>query len=278
MHLKKFLAVLGVICALVACFAFTTSASLIIYPDDVYSAVPYEITVVVPDSTTDNYFVFPYAAGPSTTFTSPPFSFGYYTGDGYRSIDINLPHSAVSRYVNLRLASPVAFPMNNGVLSVNGDKFTYDIEHWEATADYVVTFPDGSYTSGTYDFRDGATLPDGSRPVLSFVAHVRDYLQYTYPTASKGYVTSLEVEGLSPFTTQDVTFMYEANCIYTPITTDDIRSTVFDGDVGAADILLGPLEAFFNLEIFPNFTLGDIFGVIVAILLFVVILKLFAGG
>lgn len=278
MNLKKILAVLGVFCALVACFAFSTSASLIVYPDSTLSAVPYEVTSVVPDSTSINYFVFPYSAGSSTTFTSPPFVFGYNTGEGYRSVDISLPTTAITRYMHVRLASPVAFPMNDGSLSVNGDKFTYDVEHWEATADYVVTFPDGSYTSGTYDFRDGATLPDGSHPVLSFLAHVRDYLQYTYPTASKGFVTSLEVEGLTPFTNQDVGFLYEANCIYSPITTDDIRSTVFDGNVGAADLLLGPLDAFFNFEIFPNFTLGGVFGVIISILLFVVILKLFAGG
>lgn len=273
---KKILAVLGVICALVACFAFTTSAALIAAPGDTYTAVPYEIIAVSEQNTNVATFTFPTAVGVATSITAPPFTFGLLTGGRGFTIRATAVPSPV--YLSVRLASPVAFPMNDGSLSVTGDRFTYDVDDWEATAEYVVEFPDGTYTRGTYDYRSGVVAPNGREPDAPLVAYVRDYLQDLYPTATYGYIVSLELEGLGTYSSDDASIVYDTENIYRPLTTDDFRATIFDGNVGAADLLLSPLEAFFNFEIFPNFSLGDIFGVIIAILLFVVILKLFAGG
>ena len=277
MSLKKFLAVLGVLCVLVACIAIPASSALVVTPGDVYSAVPYELIAYSAQNTNEGSFTFPSSVGIATTITAPPFTFSTTSGDG-RGFSIRVPSLPSPVFLNVRLASPVAFPMNNGVLSTNGDKFFYDVDDWEATADYVVQFPDGTYTRGTYDYRSGVLGPDGREPSAQLVAHVRDYLQSLYPTASYGFILSLELEGLASYSSDDAGILYGTENIYRPLTSDDLRATIFDGNVGAADLLLSPLEAFFNFEIFPNFTLGDIFGVIISILLFVVILKLFAGG
>lgn len=273
---KKILALIGVFCALVACFALPLSASWVSKPSDELHAVSYTYQGY---NTSGNgpIFTLPPSIGLSTTFTTSNMNFSW--GHGTNDRSVNVGTSPASGYtVDVSLTSPVRFPLDDR-LSILGDRFTYDVDDWEAVAEYLVVFPDGSTQRGSYEYHDGVLRP-GKSTLSEWVgvAHVRDYLRYTYPSATIGYVLSLEIDGLSIYSGPSSSQVWSPDTLYTPVSADDISVTVFDGNTGVADLLLGPLEGFFNFEIFPNFSLGDIFGVIIAILLFVVVLKLFAGG
>lgn len=273
---KKFLALLGVFCALVACFALPLSASWASQPSDTFTAVSYTYQGY---NTSGNgpFFTLPITVGPTTTFTTSNMLFAWGGGTVDRMVTVSTSPSS-GYTVDVRLTSPVTFPLDDR-LSTIGDRFTYDVDDWEAQAEYLVVFPDGQTERGVYDYREGVARPGMSTLAEAVgVAHVRDYLRYTYPTAVRGYVLSLEIEGLSTYAGGASSQVWSSETLYSPVSADDINVTIFDGSVGAGELLLSPLEAFFGFEIFPNFSIGDIFGVIIAILLFVVVLKLFAGG
>lgn len=272
---KKFLALIGVFCALVACFALPTLAYDVTFPDEDYSSVRYDYVL---DYGAEGRFTSPPTIGDDTyiNFADP---FAVFMTE-YPFPGINPQPYPPEGYLEVSLSSPVRFPLNTPALSGNGDRLVIN-GNFEASADYVVVFPDGSSVVDTYDYRDGDLDPStGVIAQYSGVSHVRDVLNDLYPTASFAYVTSLTIQVVDYMDVDTVYQYYTPSTIYATLDPEDVvvNITTFDGDVGVGDLLLSPLEAFFGFEIFPNFTIGGVFGVVISILLFVVILKLFAGG
>lgn len=274
MHLKKILAVLGVFCVLVATFAFTTSAYQ--YTPDTgadYYGVPYDISYSWSGTT--------YGATMPTTISSSIRRYSDDVTDHYY-IEDNTPENITLTPVldglptvpHITLASPYYFPFDpfDVQLSVFWNSYSLDVS-------LVLIQPDG-ITSPRLNMHFNAD--DGRGDLTNVISNGITALGYDL-SAYRGaiiYDFSLSTAVPDPLSEEKAPIFYyiPTPSGARPLTEADINVELFDGNVGAADLLLSPLEAFFDFELFPNFSLGDIFGVLIAILLFVVVLKLFAGG
>lgn len=274
MSLKKFLAVLGVFCVIVVCIAIPASAYQ--YHDNAgadYYGVPYNITYIWGDTT--------YGATMPTTITSDTYDFSddifdefYVEDNSPEYIALTPVAEDVPSVPHITLTSPYYFPLDpfDVQLSVFWASYSLDVS-------LVLISPDGTPSpmlNMHFNADDG--LGDLSGIILNGIS-AEGYNTSSYRGAII-YDFSLSTAVANPLAEERAPiFWYNPTPSGArPLTEADMNIAIFDGNVGAADLLLSPLEAFFNFEIFPNFSLGDIFGVFIAILLFVVILKLFAGG
>lgn len=182
----------------------------------------------------------------------------------------------------------------------------YDIAVYQEL-DWVYVFEDGStsdpqtwyqtvYDNGAiaYSRSDGIIptpavfvrdIVNSSFPTSEYANRQLDSIYFTHCsfeiTSGNAYnpeATAIEVRSLgfdAVYSDYSSTQYHLDTTDYLPGGTVDI---IFDGDVGVADLLIGPLSALIDFEIFPNFSLGSVFGILAGISLFVIVLKVFAGG
>lgn len=178
-----------------------------------------------------------------------------------------------------------------GLFPVSSERF-FGNSAWSMSASYVVTYDDGSRypAEGTMGYNVMSTVSGNSDTEPTLLAVVDD--AFSRASVVNRTIASVVIFDYKVIFSQsgisDAHVMFEGylnvdpaeGLPYQPLDEDAIGDTqvVFDGDVGTADLIIKPLSALLNLPIFGNFTLGSVFAVIGTVGLFVVILKVFAGG
>lgn len=311
--IKKILSVAGIVAVLLLTFLIPCSALELRYDTDLQTHytkfLPYMVTL---GSNNDGVWLENVFALPRQT--DAPFDienareYGYVVtpsvGTSYQTLTV-APYlrNIDARYMQITLPSVVYIPTYNadGVHESNlalrccmegystGNYFGSGTS-WKLDASYVVTYDDGSRypAEGQRAITASSNYSGYSdiKPDLTYIVNTA----FDEATTYNRIITSVAIYDynvtLHNVTSQtDVTFIgyYDMEDVHIPYTLQDGShmgdvNVIFDGDVGTADLVIKPLSALLNLPIFGNFTLGSVFAVIGTVGLFVVILKVFAGG
>lgn len=308
--LQKFILVVSAL-ALLLCLCLVPASACVIatHPTDgrVFHFVDYVVEYTTYDSRYDEYST-KYAHAPAL-LTQPIASVKY---DGFTK-SIHYPTTDVVAvtlfpapssaspilYNRLRISTDTAYVHTSTTFPADGVAFReilasanlgdYDPNNeysWEARCHVRIEYQDGTvYSQGMY------TDSTSTTHYYSPADFVYDLAMTTSrPLDTIKYVSWSNFEVLvSPNTNVldycPIIYVGTPTATYSPLDVIDIPQSsviveeiVFDGDVGIADLVLKPLQALVDFELFPNFSLGSVFGIIAGIALFVIILKVFAGG
>lgn len=176
--------------------------------------------------------------------------------------------------------------------SLQGGISTYNDEGRPVQIQVTVPCEVSSYTTVDSGFNDGYSIlivntvykyEEAINSVLrERNPHIQNYLSYypgvyltmATPTANIGGVSNM---GLHPYYVCSISTYVGDNPQVSTIS--QFRVINIDNDTsGILDWLVNVVSGFFNIEFFGFFSLGDLFGILIAIGVVMLILKIFAGG
>lgn len=273
--LLRIVSALAVLVAVSVFVALHASAGYFTDPDTTaehYTGLPFTISQTIPTSPTDAdvYFLtLPRSVPPVTDIVAEP---------------IIVPHeielSDTSRYaifVESGATDPIYIELDASYtldLAYSGVYehilISVDQSAYSCIAEYVILTSNGYSQPFTTSLTSYTPLEQ-----------LRDAVVENHPDALLCVLTDFRVEVRSDLyngSSDWISVTYYADDPMAPTTPVQFGGTVFDGNVGVADLLIGSLEPFFAFELFPSFTIGGVCAIVLGFGLLFAVLKLFAGG